>query len=317
MAFGFYSPEEVASPAQMALRQRIALQMLANSRRSGYPKNLGEGLAAIGDAIGERGQIKSLEEQMKAYEDAKKAEKSQSDTETPTPGAKVSDSGDIPIRTATADDKPLSRQVANDATQQTPIVPPEPPPPQTAMVSPPPQISPMQQQAALTPTEQPQAFFPSTPQTASSAPPSQLALSPPPRPNEMVMRNPIPAMRDTAFAYDMMPPVRAGGPRSDVAGPMNDAQSAQMAELMGRPTSGQDAPAYPATASLDQGAGVNPMRNSITQALITAQGVPQPNPTTGAATPPSWRLTAPSSRRRPRTPTAATSSRSGPQGQPT
>ena len=100
------------------------------------------------------------------------------------------------------------------------------------------------------------------------------------------MRNPIPAMRDTAMAYDLMPPVRAGGPRSELAGPMNDAQSAQMAELMGRPPQGGQASPYPATASLDQGAGVNPMRNSITQALMTAQGVPQPNPTIGAATPP-------------------------------
>ena len=42
------------------LRQRIALAMMARDRK--FPKNLGEGLSAIGDAIGDRGLMKQLME---------------------------------------------------------------------------------------------------------------------------------------------------------------------------------------------------------------------------------------------------------------
>ena len=296
MAFGFYSPEEVASPAQMALRQRIALAMIGNAKRSGYPKNLGEGLTAIGDAIGERGQIATLEAQMKAYEDAKTAEKKASDAETPTPGKQAEATVDVPQTRVAAlppepdvsPEPPLARQIAQ----------PQPPPASVLpMTAPPPQVSPMQQQSALTPTQQPPAFFPSSPQTAASAPPSQLALPPPPRPNEMVMRNPIPAMRDTAFTYDQLPPMRASGPRSDLAGPMSDPQADQMAQLMGGGAPGGQPSPYAPTASLGSPGGtlsdadpVQQTRNSIYQALMSQQGpagaVPQPNPTQGAASPP-------------------------------
>jgi len=53
------------------LRQRIALQMLANKR--GAPKNLGEGIAALGEAFGERMRMKRLGEQEGASEAAAKA----------------------------------------------------------------------------------------------------------------------------------------------------------------------------------------------------------------------------------------------------
>jgi hypothetical protein len=53
------------------LRQRIALQMLANKR--GAPKNLGEGINALGEAFGERMRMKRLGAQEAASEAARKA----------------------------------------------------------------------------------------------------------------------------------------------------------------------------------------------------------------------------------------------------
>lgn len=59
--FSFFAPKAggpVSYPA-MEMRRKIALQMLANSRK-GYPKTLGEGLTAIGDAIGDRAVLNQL-----------------------------------------------------------------------------------------------------------------------------------------------------------------------------------------------------------------------------------------------------------------
>ena len=285
MAEGYLSPNEVYDSTE--LRKRIALQMIANSKRSGYPKNFGEGLTAIGDALGDMGQIKQAEAMMAKLEDQRTNEQQRIDEAAR--GPKVSDASGAPLAARVANvapEEPLPEEIAQT----------RPPPAPVLAQTPPPQISPMQQQAAMTPTEQPNAFFPSSPQTAMSAPPSQLALSPPPRPNDMVMRNPIPAMRDTAFAYDQMPPMRAGGPRSDVAGPMSDPQSSQMAMLMGRPQGPQASP-YAPTASLGAPGGtmsdadpVAQTRSSIYAALMNQQGpagaVPPPNPTQPAASAP-------------------------------
>ena len=41
------------------LRQRIALQMMASGKKA-YPKNLGEGLSAIGDSLGEIGMMRQM-----------------------------------------------------------------------------------------------------------------------------------------------------------------------------------------------------------------------------------------------------------------
>ena len=306
MAFGFMTPEEVASPAQMALRQRIALQMLANSKRSGYPKNAGEGLTAIGDALGERGQIATLEAQMKAYEEAKKSEKAQSDTDTPTPGARpAADAGPVEANPVVASLTPPDEPVVQTPPPQ--VAPP--PPPQ--MTQPPPQISPMQQQAAQMPMQPPGAMFPPG-VGSSSAPPSQLAL--PPSASRMAIggadggdvgASQILGLNNSVGAVNQMgsvAPQSRGfapppGPRSDVAGPLNDAQAAQMASMLGGPPGPQPSP-YGATASLGGAGGtmsdadpVAQQRNAITQRLLAgadpAQGVPQPNPTQGAAMPPS------------------------------
>src|SRR6478736_1739044 len=67
LTFSFGGSDPTSYPA-MQLRQRIALQMMQQGKK-GYPKNLGEGLTAIGDAIGEVGMARRLERQQAAYED--------------------------------------------------------------------------------------------------------------------------------------------------------------------------------------------------------------------------------------------------------
>jgi hypothetical protein len=60
---GFFTPggfDDPSLPVNSALRQRIALAML--SAKKGYPKTLGEGLTAIGDALGDRSMMRRLAE---------------------------------------------------------------------------------------------------------------------------------------------------------------------------------------------------------------------------------------------------------------
>jgi hypothetical protein len=60
---GFFTPggfDDPSLPVNSALRQRIALAML--SAKKGYPKTLGEGLTAIGDALGDRSAMRRLAE---------------------------------------------------------------------------------------------------------------------------------------------------------------------------------------------------------------------------------------------------------------
>ena len=314
MALGFMTPEEIASPAQMEMRKRIALGILANSKRSGYPRNIGEGLTSIGDSLGEYGQLKMLDSEMARYEAAKRAEKAQSDQDTPTPGGArpVADAGTVPpVQVASVDPAPaaVAPPVDPPVMPRAPVVPP-PRPPAPIASAPPPQVSPMSQQAALTPTDLPNGVFPSTPQTASSAPPSQLAL--PPTANRMAiggadggdvgaaavlgLNNSVGAVNQMGSISPQSRGFPALGRRSDVAGPLNDAQSSQMAELMGGPPQAPPSP-YGATASLAGAGGTlsdaDPAaqtRNAIALSLGAqnpAAGVPQPNPTQGAALPPS------------------------------
>jgi hypothetical protein len=73
--FDFNPNADPAAPDSyptLQLRQRIAEAMLKNASRKGYPKTLGEGLTAIGDAIGERGQMQALMGSQKAIEDLAK-----------------------------------------------------------------------------------------------------------------------------------------------------------------------------------------------------------------------------------------------------
>ena len=54
----FFAGDKADPRVNQGLRQRIALAMM--QRQSKFPKTLGEGLSAIGDAIGERGLTNSL-----------------------------------------------------------------------------------------------------------------------------------------------------------------------------------------------------------------------------------------------------------------
>lgn len=45
----------------MEMRRRIALNMLSGGKNKGYPKTFGEGLGAIGDALGDMGTLRDLE----------------------------------------------------------------------------------------------------------------------------------------------------------------------------------------------------------------------------------------------------------------
>src|SRR4051812_15680777 len=52
----------------MEMRRKMALQLMAQGQKKGYPKNIGEGLTAIGDSLGEIGMMRRLEAQEAAYE---------------------------------------------------------------------------------------------------------------------------------------------------------------------------------------------------------------------------------------------------------
>jgi hypothetical protein len=62
MAEGYFQAGDLNDPrVNQALRQRIALQLMLGKGK-GYPKNIGEGLSAIGEAIGDRGLARMLEQ---------------------------------------------------------------------------------------------------------------------------------------------------------------------------------------------------------------------------------------------------------------
>jgi len=66
-------PNDPTSSAALQLRQRIALGMMEKKRA--YPKTFGEGLAAIGDSLGEMGTMRQLMAQQAAVDKAQQAEK--------------------------------------------------------------------------------------------------------------------------------------------------------------------------------------------------------------------------------------------------
>jgi hypothetical protein len=55
-----FDGNDPASYQQLLLRQKIADTMMKQAARRGYPKNVGEGLTAIGDALGERSQMNQM-----------------------------------------------------------------------------------------------------------------------------------------------------------------------------------------------------------------------------------------------------------------
>jgi hypothetical protein len=95
-----FDGSDPASYQQLLLRQRIADTMLKQGQRKGYPKNLGEGLTAIGDSLGEIGMMRQMMAAQKAIEGRRPAA-------APLPGPQAS--ADAPaVRTADAGYTPPS-----------------------------------------------------------------------------------------------------------------------------------------------------------------------------------------------------------------
>ena len=60
-------PTDPSSLPALETRRKIAMALLGRDRK-GYPKNIGEGLSAIGDALGERSQLSALTDQQSAFD---------------------------------------------------------------------------------------------------------------------------------------------------------------------------------------------------------------------------------------------------------
>jgi len=58
-------PEEVAQLGyqQLQMRKKIAMQMVMQQRARAAPKNVGEGLTSIGNAVGDAGMMRMLQQQ--------------------------------------------------------------------------------------------------------------------------------------------------------------------------------------------------------------------------------------------------------------
>jgi hypothetical protein len=124
----------------MEARRKIALQLVASNAKKGYPKTFGEGLSAIGDAIGERGLMRQLAAQEAAYQ--KKAEQAgaaaipgeaqikppvqqrSEAVEEPTTLEADTTAVPVPERTADASERPVYPQTA---AMQTGVVSDAPP----------------------------------------------------------------------------------------------------------------------------------------------------------------------------------------------
>ena len=179
MAEGFFragaDPASPDSYQQLELRKRIAMAMLGQSGRKGYPKNLGEGLTAIGDAIGDRSQMQQLMAAQRS-EDARRAA-IPSMFPAPVPGAGSAPAAVVPGAGADAAPPAAAAPVQTAAAEpdwlsgaQVALPPPQQPQ-QAAEVVPPPEGGgdlAYPQTASLT-----------SPDTASDAPPVGIQQAPP------------------------------------------------------------------------------------------------------------------------------------------
>jgi hypothetical protein len=105
--FSFFAGAPANSPTSyqgMEARRRIALQLLANSKK-GYPKTIGEGLTAVGDAIGDRAVLNQLAQQEAAYQKQAAAAGAgliPSEAQTPGPSSSEDTTPPAPARTSYA-----------------------------------------------------------------------------------------------------------------------------------------------------------------------------------------------------------------------
>jgi flagellar protein FlgJ len=118
--FDFMAGAPANSPTSyqgMEARRRIALQLLANSKK-GYPKTIGEGLTAVGDLIGDRAVLNQLAAQEAAYQkQAAAIGAGLIPSEARTPGPQSEDTTQpAPARTAYAPESDTQDQPAAPST---------------------------------------------------------------------------------------------------------------------------------------------------------------------------------------------------------
>jgi hypothetical protein len=100
------------------LRQRIALQMMQSNKKA-FPKNIGEGLSAIGDAIGDRGLARMLEQSDQAAQTITPPPAAQPASYTPTgdvqdaPAVKAINAAITPTPSADVQPSPAVMPVAD------------------------------------------------------------------------------------------------------------------------------------------------------------------------------------------------------------
>ena len=169
------------------LRQRIALAMMARDKK--YPKNVGEGLSAIGDAIAERKMMQSLLQGDLSQQDQAKAAASGLTGAPPAAAAS-------PQSYAPPDSLPPAVAAINSAASQgdaAPLVPPEAQPP------PPLETAPSQPASMLAPQ------MPTGIQGVTATPLSQ-AMNPQPMlpPQARVAPAPAPGPQAGADGYNML-----------------------------------------------------------------------------------------------------------------
>jgi len=202
------------SYSSLEMRRRIALALAA--RQKGYPKNLGEGLTALGEGIGEAGLMWRLEQAERAR-DAKLAKESRQFTEPtvttePTPQRpSVAPRTEAPVDVAPAPVSSADPGAFPDPPMRTAALPPEVPPDVVADTGPPPGA------ASLAPQESPvadrfNAAFTSTAPAPEPSPNAQVASRFAPAMQQPLTRA-MPSRNDLVFD----PTQAQGGVQPDVS----------------------------------------------------------------------------------------------------
>jgi hypothetical protein len=289
------------------LRQRIALAMMMQKRA--YPKNIGEGLSAIGESLGEIGTARRLERESAAAEDVGK--KVYGDRPSAAGEGKRSDAE--------------TEQPAQQVAAVSPVVAPPPPPPPAAVARPP-------EVAARPPDEAPLPFQQSYITQPPASPPPPAPVAAPPQAAASPMQAALqahgarrsidlpPISGDSQAArfagsfdpFQQAPGFKPGQTGSRLAyGPADAAADARVSDVVGLGGGPTGAYSYPRTASAREGniqsdvppvTGISPStgaaaadtmqqrddmaRTMMLQNQPPARAVPPPNPTLPGAPPP-------------------------------
>jgi hypothetical protein len=288
-----FNANEGDSPASMEMRRKIALQLVANSGKRGYPKNIGEGLASMGDSIGEALMMRDLAKREATYRAAQEADLASQETG----GATAATTG--PRAEADVPDTTDTTEVRGRVAAITPTPPDLAAPPVVAAAPP--------VTRSLTPVAEappPDAPIRTNPNgtiagniTAPTTPP--MPPAPPPAAAPYEMRAGVPYSMWGGVTPEQNPALAAG--LQAAAARLQSAPSASAGPADGRRSdlgNPVDGGIYPPTASLDASSGTLPVgrgapqRDAIARLLtggsdtLGGPGVPQPNPTSSAVMPP-------------------------------